>query len=164
MKLYIKQKVFSLADKFTVKDEAGNDRWLVQGEFFSLGKRLHVYDTEGRERAMLKQKVFSFLQTYDIFRDGVQEARLCREFSLMRQSYRVEGLPWRLQGDFLSHSYTLYDGEETLMTLSKEWFTWGDSYVLDITGNADELLCLCIMLGVDCANAGNGAVNVTVGN
>lgn len=28
MKLYIKQKVFSLTSKFTVKDEAGNDRYL----------------------------------------------------------------------------------------------------------------------------------------
>lgn len=26
MKLYIKQKVFSLTSKFTVKDESGNDR------------------------------------------------------------------------------------------------------------------------------------------
>ncbi len=27
MKLYIKQKVFSWGDKFTVKDEAGRDRY-----------------------------------------------------------------------------------------------------------------------------------------
>lgn len=33
MKLYIKQKVFSLTSKFTVKDEAGNDRYFVEGEF-----------------------------------------------------------------------------------------------------------------------------------
>ena len=35
MKLYIKQKVFSWGDKFTVKDEAGRDRYYVEGEIFT---------------------------------------------------------------------------------------------------------------------------------
>ena len=35
MKLYIKEKVFSWGDKFTVKDEYGNDKYFVQGEVFS---------------------------------------------------------------------------------------------------------------------------------
>lgn len=36
MKLYIKQKVFSIGAKFSVKDEAGNDRYtdiLLRGKF-----------------------------------------------------------------------------------------------------------------------------------
>ena len=37
MKLYIKQKVFSWADRFTVKDSSGNDRYFVEGELFSWG-------------------------------------------------------------------------------------------------------------------------------
>ena len=44
MKLYIKQKVFSWGDKFTVKDVNGEDRYFVEGEIFSWGKKLHVYD------------------------------------------------------------------------------------------------------------------------
>ena len=44
MKLYIKQKVFSWGDKFTVKDEAGRDRYYVEGEVFTFGRKLHVYD------------------------------------------------------------------------------------------------------------------------
>lgn len=35
MKLYIKQKVFSLSAEFSVKDEAGNDRYFVEGEILS---------------------------------------------------------------------------------------------------------------------------------
>lgn len=39
MKLYIKQKVFTIKDKFTVKDEAGNDKYFVEGKLLSLGKK-----------------------------------------------------------------------------------------------------------------------------
>ena len=38
MKLYIKQKVFSWVDRFTVFDETGADKYYVEGEF-SRGER-----------------------------------------------------------------------------------------------------------------------------
>ena len=43
MKLYIKQKVFSIGAKFSVKDEAGNDRYFVDisSVFVEIG-RAHV--------------------------------------------------------------------------------------------------------------------------
>ena len=41
MKLYIREKVFSWGDKFTVKDQYGNDKYIVQGEVFSFGKINH---------------------------------------------------------------------------------------------------------------------------
>ena len=49
MKLYIKQKVFSITDKFTVKDETEQDKYFVEGEFFTLGKKLHIKDMNGTE-------------------------------------------------------------------------------------------------------------------
>ena len=38
VRLYIKQKVFSWGDKFTVRDENGRDRYYVEGEIFTFGK------------------------------------------------------------------------------------------------------------------------------
>ncbi len=37
MKLYIKEKVFSWGDKFTVMDAAGEPRYSVEGEVFTWG-------------------------------------------------------------------------------------------------------------------------------
>ena len=36
MKYYLKQKKFSFKDKFTVKDQAGNDLFQVQGKVISI--------------------------------------------------------------------------------------------------------------------------------
>ena len=51
MKLYIKQKVFSIKDKFTIKDEEGNDKYFVEAKILSLGKKFHVYNMEKEEVA-----------------------------------------------------------------------------------------------------------------
>lgn len=154
MKLCIRQKPISLTDRFTVRGEDGLGRWAVEGELFSLGHRLHVYGPDGTEAAMLQQKLLSFLPSYLIYRGGSEVARLIKDFTFFSQHYRLEGVPWTLSGDFFCHDYTLQDDTgRILMTITKEWFTWGDSYVLTIDDSVDELLCLCIVLGVDCANA-----------
>ncbi len=54
MKLYIRQRVFSWVDRFTVKDEAGQDQYSVEGEFFSFGKKLHVCNMDGMEAAFIQ--------------------------------------------------------------------------------------------------------------
>lgn len=152
MKLYIKQKVFSWKDRFFIKDENGSDRYSAGGEIFSWGRKLHVYDASGIETAFIRQKVWSWLQRYYIELGG-QTYTLVKEFSFFRPRFRLEGVPWRMEGDFWSHEYTLGDGQGTVMRISKQWFTWGDSYELDIPSPENELLCLCIALAMDCMQA-----------
>jgi len=47
----------------------------------------------------------------------------------------------------------IYDGQNEIMRISKKWFTWGDSYELDIFDPQNEILCLCVALAIDCAMA-----------
>ncbi len=150
MQLYLKQEVFSFGDRFTVKDAAGADRWFVQGEVFSFGKKLHIFDANGNERAMLRQKVMSLMPRFFIDIDDEEVASIVKDFTLFKSHYRLEGMPWEIEGDFLSHEYRLLDNGIPVMYVSKQWFTWGDSYVLDITQDTDELMCLCVVLAIDC--------------
>jgi len=153
MKLYIKQKVFTWGDKFSVADEYGTPRYQVQGEIFSWGKKLHVYDARGNERIFIQQKVFSFLPRYYIFIDGQQVAEITKRFTFFSPSYSVDGLGWNVEGDFFAHEYEVTDGGHSVAAISKQWFTWGDSYLLDILRPADELPALAVMLAIDCAVA-----------
>lgn len=153
MKLYLKQKVFTWRDRFYVKDENGNDRYAVEGEIFSWGKKLHIYDVNGNEAAFIRQKVLAFLPRFFVEIGGQIACEVVKEFTFFRQSYRLEGLSWHLDGDIWAHEYSLTDSGRQIMRLTKKWFTWGDSYELDITDPRDELLCLCVALAVDCAIA-----------
>ena len=92
MKLYIKEKVFSWGDKFTVKDEFGNDKYVVEGEVFSWGKKLHVCDMRGYEVAFIKQEVWSFLPRYYVFCGDEQVAEIKKEFSFPKIQYCRTGL------------------------------------------------------------------------
>ena len=162
MKLYIRQKVFSWKDKFTVKDFDGRDVYQVEGEFFSLGKKLHIYDMSGNEVAFIQQKVLSFLPRYYVYVGDNQVAEILKKFTFLRPKYEVLGLNWQVEGDFFAHNYVITDGNSMVVEINKEWMTWGDCYELNISPNANEIIALATVLAIDCATETNGGASVTI--
>ncbi len=150
MKLYIKEKVFSWNEKFFVKDALGEDKYVIEGEFFSLGKKLHVYDMLGREAAFIRQELLTLLPCFTVCSNGEEIARVKRELSFLVPRYSIEGLGWEIEGSFWEHEYQITRDGEPIVTISKEWMTWGDSYELDIRNPADEIIALAVVLTIDC--------------
>ncbi len=149
MKLYLKQHIFTWGDRFTVYDADGNDCYYAEGEIFTWGKRLHLYSVDGDEAAYIQQKVFSFLPRYYISKNGVQIAEVVKEFTFFHSEYAVNGLGWTASGDFFSHEYAVYDGSETVAAVSKQWFTLGDAYEIDISAGTDVDAVLSVVLIID---------------
>lgn len=154
MKLAIEQRIFSWKDRFTIRDDAGRDRYYVEGELISWGKQLHVTNTAGVEVAYIEEEIFSFLPRYRVYVGDRQIAEVERAFSFFRHHYTVDGvdgLNWDVQGDLWSHEFTVTRNGVSVASISKEWFTWGDCYALDILDPADELQALALVLAIDCA-------------
>ena len=162
MKLYIKEKVFSWGDKFTVIDEWGNDKYIVEGEKFSWRKKLHVYNIAGNEVAFIKQEVCSFLPRYYVFCVNEQVAEIQKEFSFIFPRYSLEGLGWEINGSFMAHEYEITCQGRPIVSISKEWMTWGDSYELNIANPADEIVALAVVLTIDCVTESNSGASITV--
>jgi len=153
VKLIMQQKVFSWTDRFRVWDEAGEDRYVVEGEFLVFGKRLHVKDTAGQEVALVERKLFSFLPRFFVYVGGEQVAEIVREFTFLHPRYTVQDLEWDVEGDFLAHNYTIAREEQQIATIHKEWLTWGDCYVIDVADSADAVTVLAVVLAIDCVQA-----------
>lgn len=164
MKLYIKEKVFSWGDKFTIKDEYGNDKYMVQGEVFSWGEKLHVYDSVGREVAFIKQEVWSFLPRYYVFCGDEQIAEIKKEFSFLFPRYSIQGLGWEIEGKLMAHDYEITKNGASIVSISKEWMTWGDSYELSIVNPEDEIVALAVVLTIDCVMEASSGASASVSN
>ena len=150
MKLYMKEKLFSFHDRFTIKDENGWDKYYVEGEFLSLGKRLHLLNSFGEEVALIRQELFTLMPRYTVSVAGREIARIRKEFTLFLQRYVIDGLGWEVEGSVWEHRYEIRKNGRLIVAIDKEWMTWGDSYVLDIVDPADEILALAVVLTIDC--------------
>ena len=150
MKLYMKQKIFSWSDTFTVKDAAGEDKYFIEGEVFSFGKKLHVYDRSGRAVAFIHQKLWSFLPRYMVAVNGIDVAEIVKEFTFLRPKYSILGPGWDVSGSFWEHDYEVTENGRPIVAIRKEWMTWGDTYELDIADSGNEVMALAVVLAIDC--------------
>lgn len=150
-KLYMKQKVFSLVDRFTIKNEAEEDCYQVEGDFVVIGgKKLHIKDMMGNEVALVKQKFFALLPQFFVFINDQQVATINKKFTLLKARYVIDGLGWEANGSFWNHDYIISDAKGEIVRIHKAWVSWGDSYELEIRDDADEVLVLAVVLAIDC--------------
>ena len=150
MKLYMKQKVFTFGDQFSIYDENGVVVYTVEGEVFTFGKKLHLLDPRGNELLYISEKVWSFMPRYEIYRGDELIAEVVREFRLFSSGYHVELLGWQVEGEFLDHDYQILGEDGHIVAqMSKQWFTWGDSYEIDVRDDANASAALAVMLVID---------------
>lgn len=155
MNLYMKQKVFSWGDKFTVFDEESQPKYLVKGEVFSLGKKLHIYDTAENELGFIHQKLLALMPRYFFEQNGTQVAEVNKKIALFRQKYIITPQGWEVDGNFFEHDYTISANGQNIATIKKEWFTFGDAYHINISDDVDELTVLAVVLIIDACNESN---------
>ena len=151
MKLYIKQKIFSWNDQFSVYDSLENELFTVKGEFFSFGKKLAIFDRNGNELYRIEQELFRFRPRYHIVKNGEVQATVVKEFSMFTPYYTVEGPGWEVQGDFWDHDYDITDAGRLVASVQKQWFTWGDTYEVSVDERAyDPVAALAVAIIIDC--------------
>ncbi len=159
MELHIRQRIFSWGDSYDVFDDSGEARYEVRSAFFSLGHQIHVYDKqadEGRDEVgSIRQKLFTLMPTFEIEIGGRVIGTVRKKFTLLRQNYEVDYRGWDVEGDFLGWDYRVTDGSREVMSISKEWLTWGDTYVLRYSNPADEMPGLLLVIAIDAANCNN---------
>ncbi|MBS3986328.1 MAG: LURP-one-related family protein [Erysipelothrix sp.] len=165
MKLYIKQKLFSFKDRFTIKDEHQNDVLQVEGKLFSFGKQLSVSTMDMQEVAFVKQKVFNFLPTFEIsLQDQVHTLK--KQFSFFKPVYQIPSLGLRIEGNFTAHHYSIYKEGDVLANISKAFFSFADSYEVDILNDQDRDMVIAVVLAIDAVldMERSSSVNVSTNN
>jgi uncharacterized protein YxjI len=153
MRYMMKQKLFSWGDDFYISDAEERQCFYVDGKAFSLGDQLSFRDLRGNELAFIRQKLLSWGPTYEIYRNGQLVAEIKKElFTLFRCRFTVD-VPGpddlEASGDFMEHEYAFMRGGQTVATASKRWFSWSDTYGVDIAEGEDDVLILASTAAID---------------
>ena len=146
MRYVLKQKFWSWGDDFRIQDADGKDVFFVDGRAFSWGDKLSFQDMEKNELAFIRQKLLAWGPTYEIEVHGRLVAVVKKKlFTLLRCKFAVD-VPGpddlEAQGSFLDHEYTFERRGREVAQVRKRWFSWTDTYGVDIVGGEDDVLIL----------------------
>jgi uncharacterized protein YxjI len=153
MRYQMKQKLFSFTDSFTIRNESNEDVYRVRGKFLSFGHQLSFEDLAGNELAYIRQKLLSFRETYEIYRSGDLFATVTKEmFSFLRHKFFID-VPGpddlEATGNFIDMEYSFERGGRQVARVSKAWFSFTDTYGVEIAEGEDDVLILASSVVID---------------
>lgn len=153
----IKEKLFSIADKFFINNEFDELIYMVEGKFFSIGKKFNLLDQQEQNKAHIAQKLLAFRPTFSVtFADG-SKAKVMKTFlPIFHSRFLIEyqNRRYTVLGNFLAHEYDItYQGEQ-IASVSKQWFAFADTYGVDIKYAEDEALILSTVIIIDAVHHG----------
>ena len=157
-KYVMKQKIWTLGDKFVIKDETKTPVFYVKGKVFSVGDKLSFRDIDGNELAYISQIVFSWTPRYKIYRDNRLYAELVKRIVLFKDKFIVD-IPgpddYKVTGNFWKYEYTFTRNGRKVAFVSKKFFSWGDTYGIAIVPGEDDILILATAVVIDMVSHGD---------
>lgn len=150
MNLYLKQKLFSIGDKYKFTDLEQKVIYEAKKSVLSLTK-IYMYDATGKELFLIKKKLIAFMPKYTVFNDGKEVLFIKRKFGIRPKFEMVDagGAIYLLQGDFLAHDFNISRDGKYIGSIKKKYFSFGDAYELNIDDNYEPALFCSIALAID---------------
>lgn len=153
MRYVLRQKLLAWGDDFTIRDADNRDCYVVDGKVLALGDKAAIRDLQGREVGRIEQRLLSLGTKYDIYRDGRPMATVKKKrFTLFRDVFDIEDAAagdLDAEGDFFDREYRFTRDGRTIATVSKHYFSFTDSYGLDIADGEDDVLILACAVVID---------------
>lgn len=152
MKLYMKQKVFSIVDKYKIYDENQKLMYHVEGQFFSWRGKMTLMKND-QPIYHFSHRIFTFINRYlDIYNKYNEKIGVfVKNFSFFtpRITVDIKNKPYEIKGELFAHDFTIYRDQQFVATVTKKWITWGDTYEIDINQEEDIDLIVALVIGID---------------
>lgn len=152
-RLFIKQKLFSMGEKFTVKDHTEKDVYYVEGSFMKIPKTFSIRNASGEEVALITKKTFSFLPKFLVEVNGQEVLMIRKDFSILKPRYTIDAANIEVRGNWWEMDFQVLRQGKVVGYVSKKWFTWGDSYEVQILDEEMEKIIVAIVIAIDCVKA-----------
>ncbi|MFE2776229.1 LURP-one-related/scramblase family protein [Aerococcus urinaeequi] len=152
MKLYMKQKLFSLKQDFNIYDHNQTPLFRVSGKLFSFGRQLRIYDVlTNEELAYVKESPFRFLTHLKVYKGTDYIATIQQKMTLFKTKMTIEDIGWTIQGDFLGWQYVIKNEKnQTIAEVKARMLSWSDTFEITIDDTqVDPIIVLAIILAID---------------
>ena len=156
MRYLMRQKLWAFGDDFVIKDEAGRDRFFVDGKAISLRDTLSFQDMAGNELAVIRRRLLAWGPTFDVEAGGRTRAVVKQKlFTLFNYRFTVDEtataqpVDLEVSGDFLDHEYQFTREGRTVAQVSRRWFTLRDTYGVGIAEGENDVLILACTVVID---------------
>jgi uncharacterized protein YxjI len=151
----IRERMFRMGEDSDITGQAGQPVLHVDGKVMSLHNRLILRDPAGCEAGQVHRKLAALRPSYEITIGGKDVAEVRKRlFTAFGDRFTIDvhgAGEMEIDGDLLSHEFTIERDGQTVAAVSKRWLSVADSYTVDVAGGEDHVLILASVLALDLA-------------
>jgi uncharacterized protein YxjI len=122
-------------------------------------KTFSIMNTSRDEVALVTKKAFSFLPKFFVEVDGQEVLIIKKEFSFLKAHYTIDAAGIEVLGNWWDMDFEVLRHGDVVGKVSKEWFTWGDSYKVQILDDEMETIIIALVVAIDCVKADQAAAS-----
>jgi len=150
---YMRQKVFSLGEKFTITDQNEQPKYTVQGSFMQIPKQFTIYDETSETVGTITKKMISLLPAFYVSVDGFKEIMIQKAFTFFKTRFDIHAENIHIVGDIFDKYFEVHGPSGVIAYVEEKWFTWGDTYTIDVADERYEALVISLVVAIDFAKA-----------
>ncbi len=149
----MRQRLISLGEDFTITNDRGEMVFKVDGKLLRIRETFVIEDMYGNEVATIRAKLLALRDSMDISRGGDVIATIRKAwFTVFRDKFVIDvrdGQELVAQGDILDHEYEIRRDGQRVAEVSKQWFSFSDTYGISVEPGEDHALVLAIAVAID---------------
>lgn len=146
--LFTSTKVITLRHEISITDDNENVIYTAKTKFPTIKDKTDIYDANDQFVAHIEKKIFTLHERHFITMANGSEFQLSNEiFHIIKDVTNIEGLGWKLKGNFIGLNFELYDAnDEIIATISQKMISIHDKYCIDIYKPGDEKTIVAILI------------------
>ena len=147
--LYIRQKIVSLNDRFSVTDIDQVVQYTIEGSFIKIPKQYTIFNASGDEVAEITRKLISLLPVFTVDFNAKETITIKKHFSFLKEKLTIEGAGIVLTGDLFDLHFDIQKDGETIGAIQPKIFSWADTYELTILNEQYEEMIVALTVAID---------------
>ncbi|MEG0255516.1 MAG: LURP-one-related family protein [Vagococcus sp.] len=151
--LYMKQKVLSLNEKFSIKDQEENIIYSVKGSFLKIPKSFTMYDSNEEEIGTVTKELFKLLPKFSVKVVGASPILIEKKLSFFKANYHIDSENIQIQGDWLDKNYAIERNGIEIARINQKWLAMNSTYEISILEENYEHLIILLVAAIDFVKA-----------
>lgn len=148
-KLYMRQKILAIKDKYSICTEDETPAYWVEGNL--IGLSFNVQNANGSNIYTIKKKMIAIMPEYSIMEGKKEVGHIKKKIKLTRPEITGEiyGENLTIKGDMSGYHFSIMLNGTVVGNVDTERLTWGDCYSIEILDESKKDLVVTIAVICD---------------
>ena len=148
MKLFVKEKLFSIHNRYYIYDENDEMAYEIESKAISIGDKTTIYDKNHNTIAYIEQELFHFTPHYNVYIEGDYKYQIKKKFQFLKNDYELSNL-YKVEGSTFNLNFTIINnyGKEIAL-VNRKFLSIGDKYQIEIIDENDIYIILTIIVAI----------------